>query len=1109
MLTRRLLAQLRIDQRTLYGAQDQVSTGRAFSLPSQNPQASVRALTIQRTLEYKEQYQVNLSTTESYLGASESAIAGVIDQLREAQSLVPVALNESTSAEQRQAIVEELDATLDMLVHAGNTQFRGRYLFNGRSGGDVAYEARLNQVLYRGDEISLSSLTDRGMVMPTNIAGDDLFGGFSNASVSEVELRTAVTEDTRLSDLELDEPIEGGWIRISDGVVSADVDLTDVRSIGDVLRQIKYHPPAGRSLDAEIRGDALRIGWSDSVGGSLSITDLNGGSVAKDLGIATANGPVAGEIEGNTLRPKFNRLTRLGDVLGIRASTVLQSLGDNNDIRIEARVNGTDSNGFRFQLVDDDEVDAGPAVSKGQEFVEFDAAARAARAGLQFSGVGNNIQLVGSTPGTDLNQVEIRVVSGGLIGDAASVSYDSAARRYEIAVDSTGATTIQTAIDAINAEGTFSASHDAGDPADGGFDPGALIQSGDINQVRSNTTQSGGLANTYYINVNPAVSTGADAVAALNRTTSFSGSFEASLDPLDRISGRNDGSGLLSFNDSAVSESGSGEALDLNGGLEIRVGSTTYDVSLREAETVEDLINLIHQAGAPVKADIDSEEGRLRLRSFASGVDFAVGENGGTTATQLGLRTMTESTSLDDLNFGQGIFAREGVDFTIVRNDGIEISVDVSNASTVGDVLSLINDHPDNQDADKIVAQMAVKGNGIELVDDNPPGEDTLRVEAAFGNQAAVRLGLIAVGETVGYPGGVPTNAYLDVSFSPPNQFNNSFRIEATEPGSDFNGVDLIIADGGAIGDTASAAYDPIAKTLTVTLDPSATQANTVIAAIQDEGTFSAELTETLGPNNGTGLIPVTGSLGLTSGGSSTPEAKPAEAKIAANDPAILNSALKILAKQGGTWANGVEIVFADTLAGDVASASYDGVARRLTIDIDSVNTTAQTLVDAVNLEGTFSAELDLETDPSNDGSGVPGRTGSVAFLDGGTAEVLSGRDVNMAEVSSVFNSLQKLMDALSGEVDYVEAERAYALLEEDFDRINHIRAELGAQTRAVDVLTTRLEEETVLLRTTLSEEIDADLVEAVSNLTLQQTAYQASLQMIGQSFQLTLLNFL
>ncbi|MEC8800578.1 MAG: flagellin, partial [Planctomycetota bacterium] len=237
--------------------------------------------------------------------------------------------------------------------------------------------------------------------------------------------------------------------------------------------------------------------------------------------------------------------------------------------------------------------------------------------------------------------------------------------------------------------------------------------------------------------------------------------------------------------------------------------------------------------------------------------------------------------------------------------------------------------------------------------------------------------------------------------------------------------------------------------------------------------------------------------------------AKPAEAKIAANDPAILNSALKILAKQGGTWANGVEIVFADTLAGDVASASYDGVARRLTIDIDSANTTAQTLVDAVNLEGTFSAELDLESDPSNDGSGVPGRTGSVAFLDGGTAEVLSGRDVNMAEVSSVFNSLQKLMDALSGEVDYVEAERAYALLEEDFDRINHIRAELGAQTRAVDVLTTRLEEETVLLRTTLSEEIDADLVEAVSNLTLQQTAYQASLQMIGQSFQLTLLNFL
>jgi flagellin-like hook-associated protein FlgL len=38
---------------------------------------------------------------------------------------------------------------------------------------------------------------------------------------------------------------------------------------------------------------------------------------------------------------------------------------------------------------------------------------------------------------------------------------------------------------------------------------------------------------------------------------------------------------------------------------------------------------------------------------------------------------------------------------------------------------------------------------------------------------------------------------------------------------------------------------------------------------------------------------------------------------------------------------------------------------------------------------------------------------------------------------------------------------------------------------------------------------MDVDIVEAISNLTIQQTAYQASLQMIGQSFQLTLLNFL
>jgi flagellin-like hook-associated protein FlgL len=48
-----------------------------------------------------------------------------------------------------------------------------------------------------------------------------------------------------------------------------------------------------------------------------------------------------------------------------------------------------------------------------------------------------------------------------------------------------------------------------------------------------------------------------------------------------------------------------------------------------------------------------------------------------------------------------------------------------------------------------------------------------------------------------------------------------------------------------------------------------------------------------------------------------------------------------------------------------------------------------------------------------------------------------------------------------------------------------------------------------VQLQSALSDEIDVDLVEAISNLTARQISLQASLQAMANVLQLSLLNFL
>lgn len=187
--------------------------------------------------------------------------------------------------------------------------------------------------------------------------------------------------------------------------------------------------------------------------------------------------------------------------------------------------------------------------------------------------------------------------------------------------------------------------------------------------------------------------------------------------------------------------------LDLSSGMVITQGDKTYVVDTSGAVTVEDLLRAIERSGAQVVATIAPDGKGLSVRSILSGADFAIGENGGTTATQLGLRSLTEQTPLAQLNYGRGVATSAGPDFIIHRKDGTELAIDVSSAVTVGDVLSLINGDPANQDpATRVVARLASVGNGIELFDGNTAGSDPLSIRQAPGSVAAQDLGLIPRG---------------------------------------------------------------------------------------------------------------------------------------------------------------------------------------------------------------------------------------------------------------------------------------------------------------------------------------------------------------------------
>jgi flagellin-like hook-associated protein FlgL len=80
----RLLAQLHRDQIDIQRLQSQISTGYKLLAPSDDAPAAQRGMVLQRLLELKAQAQVNRNTTQSYLDAADTSIAGVAPRRKSA-----------------------------------------------------------------------------------------------------------------------------------------------------------------------------------------------------------------------------------------------------------------------------------------------------------------------------------------------------------------------------------------------------------------------------------------------------------------------------------------------------------------------------------------------------------------------------------------------------------------------------------------------------------------------------------------------------------------------------------------------------------------------------------------------------------------------------------------------------------------------------------------------------------------------------------------------------------------------------------------------------------------------------------------------------------------
>ncbi len=184
-----------------------------------------------------------------------------------------------------------------------------------------------------------------------------------------------------------------------------------------------------------------------------------------------------------------------------------------------------------------------------------------------------------------------------------------------------------------------------------------------------------------------------------------------------------------------------GAGIDLTNGLAITNGGNSATLDFSDDTTVGDLLNRINTAGLGVLGRINEAGTGIDIVNMLSGAELRIGENGGTTAEDLGVRSLRGETTLSALNDGVGVRTiADATDIQITARDGSTFEVDLSSADTLSDAIALINTAASGVGT-AVTAALAAVGNGVELTDATG-GSGDLQVLGVNASMAASDLGI-------------------------------------------------------------------------------------------------------------------------------------------------------------------------------------------------------------------------------------------------------------------------------------------------------------------------------------------------------------------------------
>lgn len=186
MVVNNLLSNLGNNATRLAKYQNQVSTGKRITKPSDDPVGASYSVRYSTDIEKENQYMSNIESSKEVLTATETALNSANEVLARMRELTVQAGGAASSESARKSIAVEIEQLKEELIGIANTTYNGRYIFSGYKTDKKLVNDDGSYAITVTDTEKINYQISQHNVMQVNTLGTDIFGAGEEKDIPQL-----------------------------------------------------------------------------------------------------------------------------------------------------------------------------------------------------------------------------------------------------------------------------------------------------------------------------------------------------------------------------------------------------------------------------------------------------------------------------------------------------------------------------------------------------------------------------------------------------------------------------------------------------------------------------------------------------------------------------------------------------------------------------------------------------------------------------------------------------------------------------------------------------------------------------------------------------------